>query len=180
MRLAMGSGAGLYRGVVGRLALITLLGAGNLAGCANYVPRASAGETLADVQSHNGPPTGRYDLPGGGQRIEYARGPYGKHTWMIDVGADSKVISVQQVLTEKRFYEITPGMPADEVLLRLGRPSAVGGGGWQGGQYWSYRYQATFCQWFVIGITPQRQVRDAGMAPDPQCDDDDVPAIARH
>ncbi len=151
-----------------------------LGACANYTPKVSVGEPLSAVQARNGPPTGTYALPGGGQRLEYARGPFGRHTWMIDVSADGHVAAIEQVLTEARFYEITPGMSAGEVLLRLGRPSSVGGGGWQGGQYWSYRYQATFCQWFVVGITPQRQVRDAGMAPDPQCDDDDVPAIARH
>jgi hypothetical protein len=160
--------------------VFALASATMLVACANYTPKVSVGEPLEAVQARNGPPTGIYALSGGGQRMEYARGPFGRHTWMIDVGADGRVAGIEQVLTEARFYEITPGMPADEVLLRLGRPSAVGGGGWQGGQYWSYRYQATFCQWFVIGITPQRQVRDAGMAPDPQCDDDDVPAIARH
>lgn len=151
-----------------------------LCGCASYTPKATPGESLDAVQLRNGPPTGTYALPGGGQRLEYARGPFGRHTWMIDVSADGRVAGIEQVLTETRFYEIRPGMPADEVLLRLGRPSAVSGGGWQGGQYWSYRYQATFCQWFVIGVTPQRQVRDAGMAPDPLCDDDDFPSIARH
>jgi outer membrane protein assembly factor BamE (lipoprotein component of BamABCDE complex) len=151
-----------------------------LSACASYTPKATVGESLDAVQVRNGPPTGSYALPGGGQRLEYARGPFGRHTWMIDVAADGRVAGIEQVLTEARFYEITPGMSADELLLRLGRPSTVSGGGWQGGQYWSYRYQATFCQWFVVGVTPDKRVRDAGMAPDPLCDDDDIPSIARH
>lgn len=144
-----------------------------LAGCASYTPTVNVGEPIAAVEARNGAPTGRYPLPGGASRVEYARGPFGKHTWMIDVDAAGRVTAVEQVLTENRFWTIRPGMAADEVLQTLGRPSQVRASGWQPGQYWSYRYETFFCQWFVVGITPERTVRDAGFTPDPICDFDD-------
>jgi hypothetical protein len=143
-----------------------------LAACAGYGPtNIGAGSTVEEVQAQMGAPTGRYAVPQGGTRLEYARGPYGKHTFMIDVDAQGRVTSVQQVLTEANFGAVVPGMPRDEVLLRLGRPSETRSGGWQGGEVWSYRYDWTFCQWFQVSVLDGR-VRDAAYAPDPMCDAD--------
>ena len=44
-----------------------------LAGCASLQPpQATPGQTEAEVVARLGPPTGRYTLPAGGQRLEYA------------------------------------------------------------------------------------------------------------
>jgi hypothetical protein len=127
------------------------------------------GSTIDDVQRDMGSPTGRYALPQGGQRLEFARGPYGKHTFMVDVDAQGRVTNVQQVLTEANFNTIVGGMTRDELLMRLGRPTDVRSGGRQGGQVWSYRYDYTFCQWFQVSVIDDR-VRDASYGPDPLCD----------
>jgi hypothetical protein len=78
-----------------------------LAGCAGYGPGdLHAGQLEADVRARMGEPTGRYPMPGGGSKIEYARGPMGKHTYMIELDADGRVKGWQQVLTEANFESI--------------------------------------------------------------------------
>ena len=143
-----------------------------VAACASssYGPSGiRAGSTADDVQSRMGLPTGRYALPQGGTRLEYARGPHGKHTFMIDLDSQDRVANVQQVLTEANFGTINAGMPRDELLMRLGRPSHVRSGGRQGGEVWSYRYNWTFCAWFQVSVIDGR-VHDAAYAADPTCD----------
>jgi hypothetical protein len=59
-----------------------------LAGCAGYSAQGiTPGQTAAQVEQQLGAPTGRYGLANGGTRLEYARGPYGKHTYMVDLDA---------------------------------------------------------------------------------------------
>ena len=123
------------------------------------------------MQTQLGQPTGRYELPQGGARLEFARGPYGKHTYMVDLDSAGNVIGWQQVLNENNFNTVVNGMSRDEVLFKLGRPSERRGGGRQGGEVWSYRYDAVFCQWFAISMIDGK-VRDPAYLPDPLCDND--------
>jgi hypothetical protein len=148
-----------------------------VAGCTGYGPRGvNVGDSAQAVAERMGPPTGRYALPQGGTRLEYARGPFGKHTYMVDVDAQGRVVRWTQVLTEPNFETVQPGMAQDDVLVTLGRPSDRRGGGWQGGEVWSYRYEAVFCQWFQVSVKDGR-VTSAGYGPDPLCDvnDNDLP-----
>jgi hypothetical protein len=150
-----------------------LAAAALLAACSGYGPvNVSPGQSADQVAQSMGPPTGRYALPQGGTRLEYARGPYGKHTFMIDLDANNRVRTVQQVLTEENFATILPGATRDEVLLKLGRPSERRGA-FLGRELWQYRYDAIFCQWFVVTMNPDGHVRDAGYVPDPMCDVND-------
>ncbi len=144
-----------------------------LAGCASYGTgslRAGLGadEVIADM----GPPTGRYRLPDGGERLEFARGPFGKHTFMVDLGADGRARRWEQVLREDRFNEVVPGMSREALLLRLGHPSEVYGI-WRGASVWAWRYESPFCQWFQVTVEPDGTVRDAGYGPDPLCEVND-------
>jgi hypothetical protein len=143
-----------------------------LAGCTSYGPRGvRAGQTAQEVAQAMGPPTGRYELAQGGTRLEYARGPFGKHTYMIDLDAQGRVLRSQQVLTENNFNGVQAGLTRDELLRHLGRPSERRSGGRQGGEVWSYRYDAVFCQWFQVSVHGS-QVTSTGYAPDPLCDID--------
>jgi len=118
-----------------------------------------------------GEPTGRYPLPDGGSRVEYARGPAGAHTYMVDVDAAGRVRSVEQVLTERNFNAVQIGTPREDVRRLLGRPSETRGGWRGGGEVWSYRYDwVGTCRWFQIGVD-NSLVREANYAVDPDCDD---------
>ena len=81
-----------------------------------------------------------------------------------------------QVLTELRFNDIRAGMTADEVRLRIGRPSTIWPLSFQHQMVWSYRYNTPFCQWFMVGMSAdQSQVVDTAYGPDPLCEVNDIP-----
>lgn len=162
------------------LALSALL----LAGCVNMSsPTTLAPGASADaIRARLGEPTGRYAMPGGMTRLEYARGPFGRETWMIDVDAGGALIKATQVLNENTFATIKAGMTRDELLRTISRPSRTGFVGWQNQTVWNYRYASPFCQWFQVGLGQDGIVQDTGYGPDPLCDDVDVPhlGLLRH
>ena len=52
-----------------------------LAACAAFGPgQLRVGQTADEVAQAMGTPSALYALPGGGQRIEYARGPFGQRS----------------------------------------------------------------------------------------------------
>ena len=153
-----------------RLAAVCLL-----AGCQAYSPRGIApGTPLAQVEASMGPRTASYPLPGGGQQVEFARGPYGKHTYMVQFDAAGRLVGSEQVLTERNFARITNGLSRDEVLRMIGHPSHEQRLGFQKRMLWSYRYDAIFCVWYQVSFNTNWQVVDTGYGPDPVCDHDDV------
>lgn len=144
-----------------------------LAGCAALAPLPTPGQNEADVLQRFGTPTARYPLPGGGSRLEFASGPYGRETWMVDLDAAGRVGAVRQVLSDTALAEFqarAPGMPRDELLRTLGRPGERRGGGWQGGEVWSWRYPTNDCLWFQVSIGDDGIVRDGSFGIDPRCD----------
>jgi outer membrane protein assembly factor BamE (lipoprotein component of BamABCDE complex) len=143
-----------------------------LGACATaYGPQGlKTGASIDEVTAALGEPTGRYPRPGG-ERVEFARGPYGKHTFMLDFDAQGRLSGWQQVLTEERFDTIRAGASRDDVLLALGHPSETSRLGFQRRTLWSYRYETPFCKWFQVGIDAQNRVVDTGYGPDPLCED---------
>jgi hypothetical protein len=143
------------------------------AGCAGGVSTLQPGATAADVERALGAPTARYALPAGGARLEHARGPMGKQTWMVDLDAQGRVIQWFQALTEARltaFMGVAPGLSRDELLRTLGRPGEIGHGGVVGGQLWSWRYETNECLWFQALIGNDAKVVSAGFGIDWRCD----------
>jgi hypothetical protein len=138
-----------------------------------------AGE--AEVRQAWGEPTGRYTVPGG-TRLEYATGPYGRTTWMVDLDASGRVTARRQVLDWSNLQAVqgrVPGMTRDELLRTLGRPGERRSGGRQGGEVWSWRFESPFCLWFQSSIGDDGIVRDGVFGPDPLCDIDDTHAVLR-
>lgn len=146
-----------------------------LAGCTTplMAPPAQPGQSEAEVVARLGAPTGRYTLPEGGTRLEYATGPYGRQTWMVDLDRGGRVVVAQQVLTAENlaaFQAKAPGMPREQLLATIGRPGERRGGGRQGGEVWSWRYQTNDCLWFQVSIADDGRVRDGAFGIDPTCD----------
>jgi hypothetical protein len=143
-------------------------------GCATFVnpARLAPGSTFAEVRQAYGAPTGEYTVAGG-TRYEYATGPYGKFTWMLDFGADGRLRDVQQVLTEARFNAVQTGLDAMALRSTLGRPSEVWRLGRMKQDVWRYRYDTPFCQVFQVSVGDDGKVVDTGYAPDPACDAND-------
>jgi hypothetical protein len=130
------------------------------------------GTTIDAVRHGMRSPTDEYALPGGGTRLAFTQGSFNRETWMLDFDANGALVSSQQVLTERNFANITPGMSADEVRLRLGRPVQVFGAGWQEHiQVWNYRFAGGDCVWFQVSIRDaDHKVREASLGQDPACD----------
>jgi hypothetical protein len=157
----------LNRPTLGACALSAVLGLA----CTTYGPPSlSAGASVADATRALGTPTGEYALPWGAKRLEFARGPLGKHTYMLDFDAQGRMLNWAQVLTEARFNAVLKGTPKDEVLLALGRPSEQSMLSWQRQTVWSYRFETLFCRWFQVGIDEAGRVADTGYYPDPMCE----------
>lgn len=131
------------------------------------------GQSVAQLVQQRGAPTATYPMPNGITRLEFATGPFGRETWMVDIDARQQVLSAHQVLNEASFADFqrhAPGMSRDELLRTLGRPGERRHGGWQGGQVWSWRYPTNDCLWFQASIGDDGIVRDGAYAIDPLCD----------
>jgi hypothetical protein len=145
-----------------------------LVACAGYAPpKDLKGSTEAEVVQAMGPPTGRYQLPEGPTRLEFARGPYGRETYMVDLDAQGRVLKVEQVLSPRYFESIIPGMTSDVLLRYIGHPSDRAGV-FRGGEIWSWRYYNNDCLWYQVQLDAQGVVATAGYGNAPGCPGGDV------
>ncbi|MDP2006215.1 MAG: hypothetical protein Q8K45_11120 [Rubrivivax sp.] len=141
-----------------------------LGGCATAPP--APGTPRAEVLRLWGAPTAHHALPGGADRLEYASGPYGRTTWMVDLDTAGRVQQARQVLNEADFEALMSvrGLRRGEVLRRLGAPGERRPLGWQGGEIWSWRYPTNDCLWFEVSIATSGRVTGSGFGVDPLCD----------
>ncbi len=72
--------------------------------------------------------------------------------------------------TEADFATIRPGMTAQEVLNRFGRPTSTFGVRQENLTIWNYRFNPSDCVIYQVSVRPDGTVRDAGSAWDPSCD----------
>jgi hypothetical protein len=144
-----------------------------LVGCATPgLHSLQVGLPEAEVAQRWGSPTARYTLPTG-TRLEYATGPAGIETWMVDLDTAGNTLGWGQVLSERNLRTVQGqllSMTRDEVLRTIGRPSHIRSGGRQGGEVWSWRHESAFCLWFQASLNDNGRVTDAAFAPDPRCD----------
>jgi hypothetical protein len=150
-------------GLLGSLAL--------LAAC--MTPPPPPGTPREAVLQTWGAPTARYALPDGGERLEYATGPFGRTTWMIDLDAAGRARGAAQVLNEMHFLDLmarAPGMTREQVLLELGRPGETQAVGWRGDTLWSWRYPTNDCLLFQFQFDREGKATSAGYNVDRRCD----------
>ncbi|MDO9133155.1 hypothetical protein [Hydrogenophaga sp.] len=140
-----------------------------LSACSGYGPPKDLTGLMADqVVAAMGPPDAQRVVEGG-TRLEFPRGPAGRHTWFVYLDASGRATRAEQVLTEENFIRINPGMSQDDVLLLLGRPGEVQGLARSRGTVWSYRYENNSCLWFQIEMAQDQIVRSAGYGELPEC-----------
>lgn len=140
-----------------------------LSACAWAPPQP--GSRVEALQAAWGSPTARYALPEGAQQLEYATGPYGRQTWMVQVDAGGRVLQARQVLTEAELMaaQAAAPLPADALLRRLGTPGERRGAR-GGGQTWSWRYDTNDCLYFQFSVDATGIARSGAFAIDPLCD----------
>lgn len=154
--------------LVGALLAAALLGAG----CAPMASPATLapGATEAEVVAAMGRVTGRYAFTEGGYRLEFARGPQGRETWMVDFDASGRMVDVEQVMDLWYLTRIPPGLDANDVLARVGHPGSIRPIPRQQLSVWNYRYPTFDCLWFQIEIGDDGKVISGSTGIDPQCD----------
>lgn len=154
--------------------LVLLLTTGLLA-CAGYGPsKNDLGISRAELVQRMGPPDQERQV-GGVTRLEFPRGPMGRHTWFVYLDAAGRVARWEQALTEANFTKVLPGMGDGDVSLLLGRPSERTRLARQRGDVWSYRYENNACLWFQVEMSAEHQVRSAGYGTPPECELRDSP-----
>jgi hypothetical protein len=82
-------------------------------------------DRLENVLHLMGQPAMRWENQDGSVKLAYPHGPMGFHTYMVQIGADGRLQQIENVMNQKSFSLIHPGMTKEEVLYILG-PSFSG------------------------------------------------------
>lgn len=77
-------------------------------------------DKLENILHVLGQPAMRWQNEDGSVQLAFPRGPAGIHTYMVTIGADGKMQQIENVLGQKYFALIKPGMSKEEVLRILG------------------------------------------------------------
>jgi hypothetical protein len=144
---------------------------GILAGCAtSYAPsNAMTGLTRDELIAHLGAPDPMPTDLSAATRLDFPRGPYGRHTYAVYFSPEGRMTGFRQILNEENFAMIKPGMSAAEVVALIGISRNTFGLARNRGYVWSYRYITPLCQWFQIEFTQESTVRSTGFGLPPEC-----------
>lgn len=75
----------------------------------------------ADVVALYGAPGRVWPLSDGGRTLEYAGQPMGRHTWMVTLDAQGRLVGVTDALSPASRARVQPGMTPEQVSRQLGR-----------------------------------------------------------
>jgi hypothetical protein len=141
------------------------------AGCAtSYAPsNTMTGLTRDEVIARLGAPDPTPADLSSAARLDFPRGPYGRHTYAVYFSPEGRVTEFQQLLNEENFSKIKPGMNVGEVVHLIGISRNTFGLARNRGYVWSYRYITPLCQWFQIEFTQENTVRSTGYGLPPEC-----------
>lgn len=103
---------------------IAVLSALLLGACGTYLGyELKPGEDRLDNVLHVlGQPAMRWQNADNTEQLAFPRGPAGIHTYMATIAADGKLLQIENVLNEKNFARIQPGMSKEAVLYIIGPP----------------------------------------------------------
>lgn len=124
------------------LKFLVLAGSALASACANLTSIAP-GTPAASVEASSGKPYRVWPETGGGSSWEYPLGPQGRYTYMVRLGADGRVTTVDQVLGWDTFKRVGVGMPAQDVEHLLGRPYSKVMFPLTGQTAWAWRFVET-------------------------------------
>ena len=141
-----------------------------LGGCSTYGPsNRFLGMSRDQVIAELGQPRPLPENLENAKRLDFPRGPFGKHTYAIYFDESGRVTNFQQLLNEQNFRSITAGMTRNEVIERIGISTDTFLIGRNRGYVWNYRYETARCQWVQIEFTAEDMVRSAGYGTPPEC-----------
>ncbi len=141
-----------------------------LSGCVTYAPSERfIGMPREQVIAELGSPRPAPTSLDSARRLDFPRGPRGKHTYAIEFDDTGKVSSYRQLLTEKNFGTIVSGMDVRAVIDQIGVSTDTFVLGRGRGYVWNYRYENALCRWFQIEFSADDKVRSAGYGMPPEC-----------
>jgi outer membrane protein assembly factor BamE (lipoprotein component of BamABCDE complex) len=114
--------------------------------------------TVADAVELLGKPEMVRTDDDGRQRLDYPTGPNGTATWMLDFGADGRLVAATQALAAERIARVRPGMTQDDVRELLGKPTEVVHYALKDEDVWSWRWNE--------GYEPRGAMFNAHFGPD--------------
>ena len=97
--------------------------------------------TELQVRQQFGDPVTVTIEPDGSRTLEYPRQPEGWTNYRIRIGADGKMSSLRQLLSDDNFARVRPGMRAEQVLQMLGRPAKTQRFDLRQQEVWDWRYK---------------------------------------
>lgn len=148
---------------------IILLLTSLISACAGYGPSNSMiGSGKDHIVQVLGKPSTELQTEDG-QLLIYSKGPFGKETFFVYLNRDGVMQRWTQVLDEKNFERIVPGMTRDQVIEIIGESKDRFGLARGRGYVWNYRYVNPFCFWFQIEFAADDTVRSAGYSKPPEC-----------
>lgn len=151
-------------------AAFAVIVAANITACSTYGPsKRFIGMPRQQVITELGPPRPAPAQLEEAPRLDFPRGPYGKHTYAVFFDESGRVTGFRQLLTEENFRSITPGLNVSQVIERIGVATDTFLIGRSRGYVWNYRYETPLCQWFQIEFTAENLVRSAGFGVPPEC-----------
>jgi SmpA / OmlA family len=142
--------------------LAGLLGlTGGLAGCDQQaIVNLEVGvSSEADVRAKFGEPEKVWDGEGGVRIFEYNRQPAGHINYMINIGADGKLLAIRQVLTPANFAKVQPGMMMEDVRKLLGKPMRIVPYDLKKETYYNWRYMEMPNNSMVFSAVMDRNMR---------------------
>ena len=109
--------------------------------------------TENDVRAGMGPPRLALDNPDGTRGLIYPRGPLGNETYIVTVGRDGKVVSVDQVLNDGHFDTMPLGLTEQEVLRQLGPPRDTWSFQLSHTHAWDWKYKDNWGYEAIFSVT---------------------------
>ena len=168
----MVAGANKYGGSLLKTALVAIGIAVVLTACdSRRIEKLEEGvATEADVRKEFGEPEKIWDAADGGRTFEYSRQPQGHVNYMITIGADGKMSALRQVLTQRNFDKVTPGMMMEDVRKILGKPMKITPYELKREVAYDWRYMEPPATSMVLTVTfnTDYRVLRTGSVPDPE------------
>jgi hypothetical protein len=141
-----------------------------LAGCAGYDGRTlvPGQSTAAEVERLMGPAADKRAAPNGETVLWFPRLPAGRVSYAARIGADGKLIAVEQRLTPENLARLQPGVSREnDVRDLLGPPSRVDPYPRQQRHVWTYEAHGIDAQLMVVQFSKDGVLREAYMFNDP-------------
>ncbi len=146
--------------------LLALMGACDFIAQRDLRPGQS---TVEEVRKLMGKPGTIWEERDGSQVFEYARGPEGSETWMVEIGPDGVYRGMENALAPGNLARVRAGMSRDDLRRMLGKPGSEESFPALGEVVWTWRVKGDVVatEMFHAHLDAQGRVVRTSRSPDP-------------